>query len=187
MRGLPAVAVAVCLLLAGCGSASTGPASSTTETRTVTPVAVPDTPTSTEPLTPARAVTMRPTCERGPRQVIAIQLTALQAANASAGLATLWAFTAPSQRALYDSYDAFTDATRRANGELLNATELSFGTFTLLGDGAVQVVTATRPDGERVGFDVVVERQRGGRFDGCWMTTLLSRHRDRQAGPPRDG
>jgi hypothetical protein len=184
MRRLPLLAVVACLLVAGCGSA---PSTPTTETRTVTPAPLPETPTDAPALTPDRAATLRPTCERGPRRVVEISATALRADNESAGIATLWAFTAPGTRTLYDSDAAFADATRRANGELMNATALSFGAFTRFGDGALQVVTATRPDGERVDFDVVVERQRGGRYDGCWMTTLVSRHRDRQAGPPRDG
>ncbi len=184
MRRLPLLAVVVCLLAAGCGSAPGTPAP---DTETVTPAPLPETPTATPPLTAEQATTLQPTCERGPRRVIEISVVTLQAANESAGIATLWAFTAPTQRSLYGSFDDFAGATRRANGELTNATALSFGRFTRFGDGALQVVTATRPDGEQVGFDVVVERQRGGQYDGCWMTTLVSRHRDRQAGPPRDG
>lgn len=173
------LAVVACLLVAGCGA---GPAAPATDTATVTPVAVPDQPTPAEPLTPAEAVRLEPTCERSPGRVIEVIVEALRAENRTAAIETAWQFTAPSVRDYYQSRTAYGTSMERANGELLNATAVDYAPVRVIGDEAHGVLRARTSSGDAVGFDIVLQRQQGGRDDGCWKMTMLSRHRDREAG-----
>lgn len=174
------LAVVACLLIAGCGA---GPATPATDTATVTPVPVPDQPTPAEPLTPADAVRLEPTCERSPDRVIEVVVEALRAENRTAAIDTAWRFTAPSVRDFHSSRAAYGTSMERANGELLNATTVDYAPVAVIGDKAHGGVRAWTLSGDAVGFDIVLQRQGSGRYDGCWMLSVLSRNRDREAGP----
>jgi predicted small secreted protein len=180
------VAVALCLLLAGCGTAPSAGSDDRPTAATVTPAPVPDQPTAaTDAVSPAVALAAEPTCERLPERVVAIQLAALRAENRTAGVETAWRFTAPASRQRVGSLSTFRDLLETAYGELLNATKVAYGPVIVIDDEAQREVQARSADGDSTVFRWVLERQRGGRYDSCWMTTRITRERDREAGPNR--
>ena len=140
--------------------------------------------TATGAVSPTVALGAEPTCERSPGQVVTIQLAALRAGNRTAGVETAWRFTAPASRQRIGR-SAFRDLLETAYGELLNASEVAYGPVIVLDDEAQREVQARAADGDNTVFRWVLERQSGGRYDGCWLTTRITRERDREAGPNR--
>jgi hypothetical protein len=177
-RGASLLAVA-CVLLAGCAGVFGG---ATTET--VTPASVPEptataTPEATAPengtVAQPRYFDLRPTCERPPGLVIAVQVGAL--ANngpADRGINTTWRFAAPSNREVTGPYPEFVRLIDRQFQPLLNAERVTYGRLVRTETAATQQVTVTTADNTTVTYTWTVERQSGGRYDGCWMTTGVS-------------
>ncbi|PSQ24047.1 hypothetical protein BRD04_02015 [Halobacteriales archaeon QS_9_67_17] len=98
---------------------------------------------------------------------------------------TAWRFTAPASRQRVGSLSTFRDLLETAYGELLNATEVAYGPVIVIDDEAQREVQIRSADGDSTVFRWVLERQSGGRYNGCWMTTRITRERDREAGPNR--
>ena len=63
---------------------------------------------------------------------------------------------------------------------LLNHQTTEYGPIEMMGDLAVQPVTLTVQDGEKVGYIFSLSKQEGGRYDGCWMTDGVSRFEPRE-------
>ncbi|MFB6118373.1 DUF4864 domain-containing protein [Halosegnis sp.] len=170
-----------CLLLAGCGTATSGGPTETTVTPAPVPNAEQATAGATGTIGPSAAVDRRPTCERTPGRVVEIQVAALRAENRTAAINTTWQFTAPDARRFYESRAAFRETLETSFSALLNATAIEFGPTVVVGNEASREVRVTA-GGERATFEWELERQWGGRYEACWMTTVVTRERDRRAG-----
>lgn len=170
--------VVVVVLLAGCsgliGATGDGPGE---PTETLTPVSLPErtaqSPGNQSQQPSARFQSLRPTCERPPELVVYIQLGALRTNDPerNEGINTTWQFAAPSNREAVGSYDRFVNLITEQYRPLLNAETLAFGPVSRTATTAEQLITVTTRDGERRSYVWYLEKQSGGRYDGCWMTT----------------
>ena len=169
--------------LAGCGNVAP---SSTTETP-LTPVSVPtDSPTAAPPATPTertatrtpagsvtepRYLRLRPTCERPPGLVVAIQVGALRndPPGSREGFNTTWQFAAPGNRRAIGSFARFVDVIERGYAPLLEAETATFGPVDRENGRASLRVTVS--DGNRTtAYRWRLELQAEGPLEGCWLT-----------------
>jgi len=171
------------VVLAGCsgliGSGGTADREDTGR-QTLTPAPVPETtsdlPTqSGQSAGPSRFASLRPTCDRPPELVTYIQLGALRTNDprTDEGINTTWQFAAPSNRDAIGSYDRFANLLREQYRPLLDAETVTVGPLRRDGDAAEQPVTVTTGTGDRRSYVWYLQRQSGGRYDGCWMTTSV--------------
>jgi hypothetical protein len=181
IRALAVVLAGALVALAGCGSAVT---SQQTETP-LTPVAVPtDSPTAgaTErpTTTPSAAVPepryldLRPTCERPPGLVVAIQVGALRndPPGSNAGIDATWRFAAPSNRRAVGSLDRFVEVIERGYQPLLDAETVTYGPLER-GDGSASRLVTVRAGNRTATYRWELERQADGPLAGCWLTTAV--------------
>lgn len=174
------------VVLAGCGA---GPSFSATETP-LTPVAVPTdsptvesverttaAPTPTSKSTPNATVTeprylsLRPTCERPPGLVVAIQVGALRnnPPATDEGINTTWQFAAPENRRAVGSFSQFVDVIERGYEPLLDAETVTYGPLTR-GNGTASRHVTVRTGDRTTTYRWALQRQTFGPREGCWLT-----------------
>jgi hypothetical protein len=126
---------------------------------------------------------LRPTCERPPSLVVAIQVGALRNDGPDdRGLRTTYRFASPGNRAAVGPFRAFVDLIEGQYSPLLDAESASFDRFERENDTATTYVTVTGSDGEETTYRWLLERQSTGEFDGCWMTVGVGEVSDPGAG-----
>lgn len=194
-RGVRLGAVCVVALLAGCGALFGGGPSPAEPAVTPAPVPTDETPDGTaeaaavpdaereywgnvtaanaSAVTQPRVLELRPNCRRPPGLVVHVQVLALRNNDPATneGINTTWRFAAPSNRAVAGSYGNFVETIRRGFRPLLNATAVRYGPLDREGDTATQSVTVFDANGTATAYTWYLERQRGARYEGCWMTT----------------
>jgi len=196
------------VLLAGCGA---GPSFSATETP-LTPVAVPTdsptaasgegtvaTPTPTSAPTPNATVTeprylsLRPTCERPPGLVVAIQVGALMnnPPATDGGINTTWQFAAPDNRRAVGSFSKFVDVIEGGYEPLLDAETVTYGPLTRENGTASRRVTV-ESENRTTAYRWALQRQTAGPREGCWLTVGVREIEDDREGrlpstPPAAG
>ena len=116
-----------------------------------------------------------------PGDAVRVQLDAIEAASVDAAAAraagdvpgsvrTLFDFAAPSFRATHGDLEGFAAAfLGPIYDRLVGATRVERGASERDEDRYVQAVLARHPDGDRT-YEFVLARQRGGKYDGCWLT-----------------
>lgn len=115
----------------------------------------------------------RPNAERGPDEVVQIVVDALHENAASeddAGIATVFAFASPDNRAATGPLDRFESMIKGSYSDMLDFRESRFGELERAQDTAMQVVWLMQPDGRETGYMFQLGRQAGGEYDGMWMT-----------------
>jgi len=187
---LALVALAGCATLFGGESTETLTPAPVPEDRTATPgtvtaaartTATDATTADATTLEPAAAVTqprylqLRPTCERPPGLVVHIQVSALRNNDpvTDEGINTTWQFAAPSNREVTGPYSNFVELMKENFRPLLDAETVSYGPLFRGNATASRDVTVATADGSRHSYRWIVERQSGGRYDGCWMTVSV--------------
>jgi hypothetical protein len=182
------VSVLALVVLAGCAGLFGGD----TPGETLTPAPVPENQTSTptasptavattvdpgtsESVTQPRYLALRPNCERPPGLVVHIQVSALRNNDPTTneGINTTWEFASPSNRAVTGPYANFVDLIKENFQPLLNAETVRYGRLFRSNDTAYRNVVVIGPDGSTDSYRWAVERQSGGQYDGCWMTTSV--------------
>ena len=114
-----------------------------------------------------------PSPELSPEAVIRIQAEALQRNDEpapDAGIATAFRFASPSNRRATGPLPRFTRMIRTGYVDMLGFDRAEYEPVRVAGDRAEQAVTLVRRDGRRVTYAFTLSRQRGGAYDGCWMT-----------------
>jgi hypothetical protein len=168
--------------LAGCGGASQSP----TETP-LTPVSVPTDPptsiadrTTAAPSTPNASVVqprylrLRPTCERPPGLVVAIQVGALRNDPPNhEGINTTWRFAAPDTRGAIGSLDRFVDVIEQGYEPLLEAETVTYGPLER-GDGTASRRVTVRSGNRTTTYRWDLELRTGGPREGCWLTIAVT-------------
>jgi ferredoxin len=116
-----------------------------------------------------------------PGDAVRVQLDAIEAASVDASAAraaggvpgsvrTLFDFAAPSFRAAHGDLEGFAAAMLGPiYDRLVGARRVERGASERDDDRYVQAVLARHPDGDRT-YEFVLARQRGGKYDGCWLT-----------------
>lgn len=172
------VAVIALVVLAGCSGLIDREDSGTASSETLTPVPVPEDESTLHGVdarstTPSRYQGLRPTCERPPGLVVAIQLGALRTNDPQTndGINTTWRFAAPSNRAAIGSYERFVNIITEQYRPLLDAETMTLGRIDRSNTTARQPVTVTTVTDETRSYVWYLKRQTGGRYEGCWMTT----------------
>jgi hypothetical protein len=144
---------------------------------TVVDVAVPpEFNASTANVTEPAYLRLRPTCERPPSLVVAIQLGALRNNDATdAGIRTVFAFASPRNRRFTGPFEGFREiVTSPTYAPLVNHSRADYGPVELRDGIATQRVTVYDANGTATTYDFALRRQPGGRYDGCWMNEGVS-------------
>jgi hypothetical protein len=118
-----------------------------------------------------------PTPELAPDDVVGIVLDALAHNDAEDhGLAVVFAFASPVNRAAVGPLDRFSDVARDdAYRPLLGHVRAVRGAIRMQGERATQRVVVTTPAGDQAVFTITLSRQAGGVYKGCWMTDGVTR------------
>lgn len=117
----------------------------------------------------AAADTTRPSASLTPHEVVAAQLDALRA-NTPEGLARVFAFASPANRAVTGPVTRFVAMLREGYPELLGHRRADFGELLVHGDEAAQAVEIIDGDGRGHRYLFLLSRQHGGPCPECWMT-----------------
>ena len=123
-----------------------------------------------------RILSMRPTCDRPPGQVIHIQVTALDNNDPTtdAGINTTWRFLAPTYRQSFGSYRTFVDTAATSYRPVITARTVAYGPLDRDGDVATQRVTVLGLGNSTTSYTWRVENQTTAPYEGCWMTTDIT-------------
>jgi hypothetical protein len=115
-----------------------------------------------------------PSAALAPEAVVRIQVEAMGRNDdpaPDAGIATAFRFASPGNRAATGPLARFAAMVHGpAYRDLLDFERAAYGDLHVAGDRAAQRVTLTRADGREVRYVFTLSRQRGGAYDGCWMT-----------------
>lgn len=139
----------------------------------------------------ARAMRPRPVPSPAlsPDDVVSIQLDALRhndSPSRDAGIATTFLFASPANRVATGPFDRFADLVKTsAYRAMINHRRVERGPIRIDGEEARQRVVVYSATGVRVAYMFLLSRQRGGPYDGCWMTDGVTRLDD--TGPRADG
>ena len=118
-----------------------------------------------------------PSPDLSPEAVVRIQVEALQANDEphdDAGIATAFRFASPGNRAATGPLARFSAMVHGpAYRDLLGSERATYGPMVFEGDEAAQAVTLVHADGRRALYVFALSRQRGGPYDGCWMTDAV--------------
>ena len=140
-------------------------------------------------LAPTRAADPEPSPGLAPSEVVRIQLEALQTNDDpydDAGIATVFRFASPGNRAATGPLERFTAMVHGpAYRDMLGFRRALYGAMRVEGDRAVQSVTLVHEDGRRVSYVFGLSRQTGGACDGCWMTDAVVREPEPAEPPSR--
>jgi len=121
----------------------------------------------------AHAADPAPAPERTPQEVVEIVVDALRSngnADGDEGIATVFRFASPGNKASTGPLERFTRMIKMGYPEMLAHQSSRFDEMTVSGDKALQAVWLMSPSGAEVGYAFQLGLQRGGDFDGMWMT-----------------
>lgn len=116
-----------------------------------------------------------PSAEYSPQQVVRIVVDSLQDNDNEddAGIATVFRFASPGNKANTGPLPRFTHMIKRGFPDMLNHAGARFDPMEISGDVAMQAVWLMTPSGKEQGYAFQLSRQHGGEFDGVWMTDAV--------------
>jgi len=128
---------------------------------------IPATASSDEaPLAPSELYT--------PQQVVVIVVDSLQQNAADdAGIATVFRFASPGNKAGTGPLSRFTRMIKGGFSDMLNHVGGRYEPIEIEGDLAVQAVWLETQTGAEYGYAFQLSKQRGGIHDGMWMTDAV--------------
>ena len=118
----------------------------------------------------------RPAADRPPQEVVEIVVAALRdnpATDDDAGIATVFAFASPGNRAATGPFERFRAMIKRGYSDMLGFAESRTDELRLEDDTAFQVVWLRQDDGRETGYVFQLGLQEGGEYDGMWMTDAV--------------
>lgn len=114
-----------------------------------------------------------PSPQYSPRQVVEIQLNALQRLDEpekDAGIATVFRFASPENRSQTGPLPRFAQMLREGYPEMLNHRSHNLSPPVVQGDEALQPVELTSRGGRILRYVFVLRQQLDGPYKDCWMT-----------------
>ncbi len=114
-----------------------------------------------------------PNIELTPDQVVVIVVDALKHNDPTKdddGIATVFEFASPGNRAMTGPLERFTQMIKRGFSDMLNHFDSSYGEMEISNNKALQSVWLTSRAGVETGYVFQLGRQIGGEYDGMWMT-----------------
>ncbi|TPE45260.1 DUF4864 domain-containing protein [Pontibacter mangrovi] len=120
---------------------------------------------------------MKPDKALSPRQVVSIQLRALQQNDpADSGVITLFNFSSPTNRMHLGSLNHFRLMVREpAYSTIINFKSYKTGQLVVDGKHAYQLAVLEGKDGQQQAFMFILTKQRKGSYKGCWMVEGVAR------------
>lgn len=121
----------------------------------------------------AGALANHPHPDLSPREVVEIQLNALQQVDVparDAGMATVFRFASPGNRSQTGPLPRFAQMLRDGYPEMLNHRSHSLPAAVVQGDEALQPVELTTRGGRIVRYIFILRQQSEGLYKDCWMT-----------------
>ena len=130
----------------------------------------------------SKARFLKPSKALSPRQVIKIQLHALQRNDMSdSGIITVFNFSSPANRVSLGPLNHFRMLVRDpAYSPMLNFVSYKTGQLVITDDTAYQLVVLKSETGEEAAYLFILAKQRKGMYKGCWMTVGVARQ-DRES------
>ncbi|PSQ15134.1 hypothetical protein BRD00_15380 [Halobacteriales archaeon QS_8_69_26] len=121
-----------------------------------------------------RYLGLRPSCERPPSLVVAVQVGALRNDGADdRGLWTAYAFYAPGYRWALGPFPRYVQLMEADFRPLLESETVTYGPVERSNGTASVNVTVGTLQGERTNYRWHLERHPDGEHEGCWMTTAV--------------
>jgi len=109
-----------------------------------------------------------------PQQVITIVVDSLQNNTSDdEGIATVFRFASPGNKSFTGPLSRFTKMIKGGFPDMLNHAGGRYDPIEIEGDTAVQAVWLETPSGAVVGYAFQLSKQRGGVYDGMWMTDAV--------------
>jgi hypothetical protein len=119
----------------------------------------------------AQGLNMAPNETYTPQQVIDIVLDSMQKnADDNEGIATVFRFASPENKSVTGPLSRFTQMIKRGYPDMLNHTSARLEDIDIVGDVATQSVWLQTQSGTEYGYQFKLSIQRGGTYDGMWMT-----------------
>ncbi len=120
---------------------------------------------------------LRPSKALTPRDVIQIQLKALQENDRSdSGIITVFNFSSPISRLKIGSVNHFRLLVRDpAYNPMLNFKSYKTGHLIVTDNSAYQIVVLDDLNGEHTAYMFMLDKQKKGQYKGCWMTVGVVR------------
>ncbi len=114
-----------------------------------------------------------PSPELTPDQVVRIQLEALRGNDArDSGIEVTFRFASPANRASTGPLPRFARMIKSGYAAMLEFESVRYGPVETIGRFARQRVELSGPGGVTA-YEFILERQQGGEFAGCWMTSSV--------------
>ncbi|PVY37144.1 DUF4864 domain-containing protein [Pontibacter virosus] len=125
----------------------------------------------------SKARFLKPSKTLSPRQVIKIQLHALQRNDMTdSGIITVFNFSSPTSRVSLGPLNHFRMMVRDpAYSPMLNFVSYKPGKMVITDNTAYQLVVIKGANGEQVPYLFILAKQRKGMYKGCWMTVGVAR------------
>ncbi len=118
---------------------------------------------------------LQPTTDLTPEEVVRIQVEALGNNDdpyPDAGIEITFRFASPGNKQVTGPLERFIPLVKNPTyRDMIDHVAATYDPIQINGDVARQVVTLTTPDGRSVAYAFTVIRQRGGEYDGMWMTS----------------
>jgi hypothetical protein len=109
-----------------------------------------------------------------PQQVITIVLDSMQKNAADdEGIATVFRFASPDNKAVTGPLSRFTKMIKLGYADMLNYKGVRYDDIEIEGDLALQAVWLQAPSGTEYRYAFKLSKQRGGEYDGMWMTDAV--------------
>lgn len=120
---------------------------------------------------------LRPSKSLSPREVILIQLKALQENDKrDSGVITVFNFSSPVSRVSMGPINNFRLMVRDpAYSPMLNFKSYKTGHLIITDNTAYQIVSIKSADGERTAYMFMLAKQKKGSYKDCWMTVGVVR------------
>ena len=128
------------------------------------------------PTLKADTTELAPSSDYRPQEVVQIVINALQEnspALEDSGIATVFRFASPGNRALTGPLPRFTRMIKRGYPDMLNHAGARYDAMEITDDTAVQAVWLMQASGKELGYAFQLSRQAGGAYEGMWMTDTV--------------
>ena len=119
---------------------------------------------------------LQPSADYTPQEVVQVIIDALgenAATQNDAGIATVYRFASPGNRANTGPLSRFTTMIKSGFADMLDHRGSRYDTMEVTGDVAVQAVWLLLPSGQEQGYAFQLGRQSSGEYAGMWMTDAV--------------
>ena len=119
---------------------------------------------------------LMPSSDYRPQEVVQIVINSLQEnspARDDSGIATVFRFASPGNRAGTGPLPRFTSMIKRGFPDMLNHAGARYDPMEIVDDTAVQAVWLLQDSGKEMGYAFKLSRQPDGEYAGMWMTDAV--------------